>query len=108
MRLRFFRRALADPPRPGRHVRLVAGPSVPGAAATLVAAARCWEQVEPEPDPTAAPGLAPVVVDPSTLPVLTGVSLGFADGAHIELAPEDPRARPFRAAAAALLEVHKV
>ncbi len=109
MRLRFFRRAPAAPPRPGRHVRLVAGPSVPGAAATLVAAARCWEQVEPAPAPTAAAVVVePGAVDPSALPVLAGVSLGFADGAQVELAPDDPRTRPFRAAAAALLELHEV
>ena len=49
--------------------------------------------------PLAAPAVAAEAV------VVSGsVSLGFEDGARVELPADDPRARAFRAAAAALLE----
>jgi hypothetical protein len=35
------------------------------------------------------------------------VGLGFADGASVELHPDDPRVTSFRAAAAALLDAHE-
>jgi hypothetical protein len=38
---------------------------------------------------------------------VAGVALGFADGASVELHPDDPRVTSFRAAAAALLDAPK-
>jgi hypothetical protein len=40
-------------------------------------------------------------------PDVAGVALGFADGASVELHPDDPRVTSFRAAAAALLDAPK-
>jgi hypothetical protein len=41
-------------------------------------------------------------------PPQAGVALGFADGARVDLAEDDPRVERFRAAAAALLDVRGV
>jgi hypothetical protein len=127
MGLRLLRRG---PAPAGRHTRAVPGPLVPGAAAALVAAAEVWDQpaatayAEDPLDATAplatlpAIPVAPVLLEVPPAPVAPGaaaelpvsatptapVSLGFADGARIDLEPDDPRVRTFRAAAAALLE----
>ena len=48
------------------------------------------------------------VVSPLSAPApAAGVGLGFADGASVELHPDDPRVTSFRAAAAALLDAHE-
>jgi hypothetical protein len=136
MGLRLLRR---DPAPAGRHSRAVPGPLVPGAAATLVAAAEVWDQpvatayaedpleatapltaipaipaipvapvlleVPTAPAvPVAPPAAQPPVEAPAAAPASAPVSLGFADGARIDLEADDPRVRTFRAAAAALLE----
>jgi hypothetical protein len=134
MGLRLLRRGSAPA---GRHSRAVPGPIVPGAAATLVAAADHWEDAAPQAPAyadsvgDAAAAIAPVVCIP-VAPVLlevhapsapgpgealdppdaaatapdspAPVTLGFADGAQVDLDADDPRVRTFRAAAAALLE----
>ncbi len=134
MGLRLLRRGSAPA---GRHSRAVPGPIVPGAAATLVAAADHWEDSAPPApayadsvgDATApiapvvsipvAPVLLEVHAPPAPVPVVAldppvaaattpaspaPVTLGFADGAQVDLDADDPRVRTFRAAAAALLE----
>ena len=157
MSLRLLRRR---PAPAGRHSRAVPGPLVPGAAATLVAAADPWdlpayadlapaddaeaptaagtEPVATTPDGTvpddtmpaavvaappvllappvaasgpillaaepAPPGPAPA---PPTAGAVPAVSLGFADGALVDLPADDPRVRTFAAAAAAMLEPHR-
>jgi hypothetical protein len=110
----------------------VPGPIVPGAAAALVAAADHWEDLasalpvyadtpagDTAPiDPVAEIPVAPVLLDARQAPdrehrpqsstsevhASSAVSLGFADGAQVDLDQDDPRVRTFRAAAAALLE----
>lgn len=134
MGLRLLRRGSAPA---GRHSRAVPGPIVPGAAATLVAAADHWEDSSPQGPAYADVGVdatapiapvvsipvAPVLLEvhapppsapaevlvPAVAPAPTAVSpapvtLGFADGAQVDLDADDPRVRTFRAAAAALLE----
>jgi hypothetical protein len=122
MALRLFRRSTDPEIVVGRHSRPRVGPTVPGAAATLVAAAASWDHEparEPAPGPPSVPP-APVTAttddvhtapsdaapypDPEPALVSAGVSLGFADGAQIDLPADDPRVRTFHAAAAALLE----
>jgi hypothetical protein len=102
----------------GRHARPVY-PTVPGAAATLVAvaAAAAGSTAPPaqaDAEPVAAPleaPVAPVALASPPSPELVvsparagAVSLGFADGQAVELAADDPRAESLRAAAAALLD----
>jgi alpha-ketoglutarate-dependent taurine dioxygenase len=103
---------------------------VPGAAASLVQTAASAELVNAAEHPDQAPAaatLAPALVpapwptDAQAAPAVpawasveaavapsegpeAAVTLGFADGASIELAADDPRVRTFRAAAAALLD----
>lgn len=98
-------------PRAGRHSRALPAPTVPGAAASLViATAEALSEPEadpaapgpyphPEPVPAAVQAQEPLLVDRSA-----AVTLGFADGASVALADDDPRVRTFRAAAAALLD----
>jgi hypothetical protein len=96
----------------GRHVRVMPAASVPGAASTLVSSVSLdpfvtgvalvlpEPHVPPQaPEPVEAP-VAREVTDVAT----AGVALVFADGAQVELDPDDPRVRTFRAAAAALIE----
>jgi hypothetical protein len=99
----------------GRHTRPVY-PTVPGAAATLVAVAAAAAgssapAAQGDTRPLAAPLEAPVVPASPPSPELAAtparagaVSLGFADGQAVELAADDPRAESLRAAAAALLD----
>jgi hypothetical protein len=138
MRWNPFRRPAA--PAVGRHTRAV-GPSVPGAAATLVAVAAAAAAADerpavedPVPDLSAAAPLPqspvegpetsallstpdevvhqvpehlpgpPVPGSPPVAGVPGSVRLGFADGAAVELATDDPRAAGLRAVADALLE----
>ena len=78
----------------GRHSRPLTGVGVPGAAAALVSTTAVVETVRAE----------AAVREPSSHPV----TLGFADGASVELDPDDPRVRTFRAAADALLDAPHV
>lgn len=90
----------------GRHARPFPTPTVPGAAATLVAAAAqdprvrpgVWlREMAPEPaDPE--PGPAPSHEAPSG-----AVGLVFADGAQVQLDDGDPRAASLRQVASALI-----
>lgn len=135
---RLFGRRPRPAPPAGRHSRSFAGPSVPGAAASLVQqaasadalAAAVAESAAQLPVPEAIPDQGPVLAavaapappppvgaqPPPPLPAWSApadapvrgadapVTLGFADGASVELAADDPRVRTFRAAAAALLD----
>jgi hypothetical protein len=58
----------------------------------------------PAHDPVGRPAAEPTPPDPLPEPEPAQVTLGFADGARVELHPDDPRVRTFRAAAAALVE----
>jgi hypothetical protein len=101
----------------GRHTRPVY-PSVPGAAATLVAvAAAAAGTAAPAPPPPLAappasqdasvPAVAPTALPAESVerpPRAGAVGLGFADGQAVELADDDPRAESLRTVAAALLD----
>ena len=58
----------------------------------------------PIPLPTAAVLAPPAPDGPHDAIPLAAVGLVFSDGASVELEPDDPRVRTFRAAAAALLD----
>jgi hypothetical protein len=61
-------------------------------------------EVPAAPVPAAVPTADPLVEPAAAASATAPVSLGFADGARIDLEADDPRVRTFRAAAAALLE----
>lgn len=98
-------------PRAGRHTRALPAPTVPGAAAGLVSAtAEALSGPEaapaapgPDPQPVEVPA-PPSAQEPRHEDRASSVTLGFADGASVALADDDPRVRTFRAAAAALLD----
>ncbi|MBI1377156.1 MAG: hypothetical protein GC157_06710 [Frankiales bacterium] len=71
-------------------------PSLQPSVAEVVAVATTGAD-SPTPGERVPPGTPPA-------PAGAGVRLGFADGAHVELAPDDPRLAGFRAAAQALLD----
>jgi hypothetical protein len=80
MWLTLFRRARGRPAPTGRHQR------------TLPAAV-----------PPSAPASAAVPPEVASPPVASLVTLGFADGGSVVLAPDDPRIPTFRAAVEAVL-----
>ncbi len=107
MRWSWFRR----PATSGRHARPLY-PSVPGAAATLVAvAAEAGAALESPPPPVVvAPPTAPAAdatpVDTSPRSPLVApgsVGLGFSDGGAVELDADDPAAAHLRALAEEIL-----
>ncbi len=64
--------------------------------------------VEPQQADPGSPDVLPVA-EPGvpSAPDVAAVALGFADGASVQLHPDDPRVTSFRAAAAALLDAPK-
>jgi len=96
MRLPRWLRRTRPTPAVGRHSRVLAAAPVAAPDTTAV------------PDAPAAPDV--VLDDPMPAPesasteAAASVRLGFADGATVDLDPDDPRVRTFRAAAAALLD----
>lgn len=86
----------------GRHSRPLTGVAVPGAAASLVSSAATAESV------LAGAGLAARADASDRAHPSPAVTLGFSDGASVELDPDDPRVRTFRAAADALLDAPHV
>jgi hypothetical protein len=62
----------------------------------------------PAEPPAAEVAEGPVDEGPRSPDTGAGVALGFSDGASVELHPDDPRVTSFRAAAAALLDPHRV
>ena len=88
--MRLLRWPRRRPEPVGRHARPLTGVAVPGAAASLVSSAATVESVLAETSERAHPSPA--------------VTLGFSDGASVELDADDPRVRTFRAAADALLD----
>jgi hypothetical protein len=94
--------------------------SAPGAASTLVSSVSLDPVVTgvapghtESPTVPAAPAAPSVpaaslgesqLVAPDPVATSAGVGLVFADGASVQLDPDDPRVRTFRAAAAALME----
>lgn len=90
MRLHFPHRR----PEPvGRHSRVLTGVPMPGAAAALVSTTVTADSL-----------LAHAAEQDRLQAHDAAVTLGFADGASVELEADDPRVRTFRAAADALLE----
>jgi hypothetical protein len=97
MGLRLLRWWHRDAVPAGRHVRALPLVTMPGAAATIVGSASL------DPLVTGAGAAWAPVVEPASVPGST-VGLVFADGDSVELDPDDPRVRTFRAAAEALLD----
>lgn len=89
----------------GRHSRVLTGVSMPGAAASLVAATVTADSIVAVAQQAALERSAPAIPSLSvTRDPISSVTLGFADGASVALPGDDPRVRTFRAAAAALLD----
>ncbi len=87
--------------RAGRHAA-----GQPSVAAPVQPVAAPWGAAHGRPAAGAPPEPAPPQAQPRPRPAPTGpvradgqVRLGFADGSAITLAPDDPRARAFRALA---------
>lgn len=86
----------------GRHARAFPMPTLPGAAATIVASAAQDPRVRPGvwfPEVTAPAAATDRAWDPAS----GAIGLVFADGARVELDGADPRAASLREAASALL-----
>jgi hypothetical protein len=115
-------RAVPGPIVPGAAAALVAAAdhwedSAPQAPAYAESAADATAPIVPVVAIPVAPVLLEVHSAPPSVPVVeptvasaaasaspAPVTLGFADGAQVDLDADDPRVRTFRAAAAALLE----
>jgi hypothetical protein len=81
-------------------------PEPAAAAVPPVEIAQVETLADPSPPPASQSDATPPVPAPHAPVEVTGVALGFADGASVELHPDDPRVTSFRAAAAALLDAH--